>query len=698
MTLVGLPERPPTIDPANLIYKRRSLSASVESLHLEENYKGIQGVGFSLVVPKSLKDLHVATIRNDGFPGYTLHPEGDRDIYTSIIYLEPFNWRNQRAFGYDMFSEPVRHAAMEQARDQGKTSMSGKVVLVQETDKQVQSGFLMYLPVYKKGSTPVTLEERRTQILGWVYAPFRIGDLMLGLGGEHTGDLDVEVYDGEAVADSMRMYDSYTGEHHESGFSNLRTVKRVEINGHTWTLVIDALPSFAERIGGGKPKVIGIAGIGLSLLLTLVTWLLATGRKRALTLATEMNCELTERNQQLDFANRQLAHATRLKDEFLANMSHELRTPLNAILGMTEALQEEVIGPIVDHQRQALHIIEVSGTHLLELINDLLDLAKIESGEVVLDCVPVSMQQVCKSSLLFIKQQAQQKNICVEVDVQADLPYFLLDERRIRQVLINLLNNAVKFSHEGGDVKLVVGLGQLIDNNEALPATDALLIEVIDRGIGIAPEDIDKLFQPFIQIDSALNRQYAGTGLGLALVKQIVELHGGKVDVFSEIGKGSRFAVYLPCDKLAAPSTELVAKDQLDIPPRSGESPEKPYLLLLVEDNEANMNTFSSYLKAKGYKLLLARDGYEAVRLAELNLPALILMDIQMPGMDGLEATRRIRSNKKLVNIPIIALTALAMPEDREICLEAGADSYLSKPVKLSQLVGKIQQLLVRQG
>ena len=676
--------------------KRDEFHAYVESLHLEENYKGIQGVGFSLIVPKSQKDRHVATIRKDGFPGYTLRPKGERNPYTSIIYLEPFNWRNQRAFGYDMFSEPVRHAAMEQARDQGKTSMSGKVVLVQETDKQVQSGFLMYLPVYTKGSTPVTLEERRTQILGWVYAPFRMGDLMAGVAGEHTGELDFRVYDGAEVADSMQMYESYTGERHESGLSNLRTVKRLEINGHPWTLVIDPLPSFADRIGGGKPKVIGIAGIGLSLLLTLVTWLLATGRKRALALATEMNCELTERNQQLDFANRQLSRATRLRDEFLANMSHELRTPLNAILGMTEALQEEVIGPIDDHQRQALHTIEVSGTHLLELINDILDLAKIEAGEMVLDCVPVSMQQLCKSSLLFIKQQAQQKSICLEVSIQADLPYFLLDERRIRQVLINLLNNAVKFSHEGGDVKLAVGLDQATNNNGASLKRDVLLIEVIDRGIGIAPEDIGKLFQPFVQIDGALNRQYSGTGLGLAMVKQIVELHGGRVEVCSEVGKGSRFAVSLPCDKLAVSPPELAVKAQLDTLPKMDELPGKPHLLLLVEDNEANMYTFSSYLKAKGYRLLLARDGNEAVKLAQANLPSLILMDIQLTGVDGLAATRRIRSDKKLANIPIIALTALAMPEDRERCLAAGADDYLSKPVKLSQLVGKIQKLLLR--
>ena len=395
---------------------------------------------------------------------------------------------------------------------------------------------------------------------------------------------------------------------------------------------------------------------------------------------------LTETNAQLAITNEELARATRLKDEFLANMSHELRTPLNAILGMAEGLQEAVFGAISDRQRRALQTIEHSGSHLLELINDILDVAKIEAGQIELECSSVSVAHLCQSSLAFVKQQMFQKRIRLEAKLPAHLPNLLVDERRIRQVLINLLNNAVKFTPEEGQISLEVS--QL--------APDCLQIAVRDTGIGIAPENAKKLFQPFIQIDSALNRQYEGTGLGLALVKRLVELHGGRVTLDSELGVGSCFAIDLPCDSnsiLFTTRNPALATAELD----SGASAEptaRSPLILLAEDNEANINTVSSYLRAKGYQILIAKTGQEAIELAQLHRPDLILMDIQMPGMDGLEAIRQIKANSELNSILIIALTALAMPDDRQRCLDAGAKEYLAKPVRLKELSQLIQALL----
>ncbi len=404
---------------------------------------------------------------------------------------------------------------------------------------------------------------------------------------------------------------------------------------------------------------------------------------------------LTETNAQLAISNEELARATRLKDEFLANMSHELRTPLNAILGMTEGLQEAVFGAISDRQRRALETIERSGSHLLELINDILDVAKIEAGQIELECSSVSVTHLCQSSLAFVKQQMFQKRIRLEAKLPAQLPYLLVDERRIRQVLINLLNNAVKFTPEAGQISLEVsGLGDLRTDRIS---PSFLRIAIRDTGIGIAPENIGKLFQPFIQIDSALNRQYEGTGLGLALVKRLVELHGGRVELTSELGVGSCFTIELPSD----PDSILAITRQAEPPDATGldsASPDEPTarspLILLAEDNEANINTISSYLRAKGYRILLAKNGQEAIDLAQLHRPDLILMDIQMPGMDGLEAIRQINANSELNSILIIALTALAMPEDRQRCLDAGAREYLAKPVRLKELSQLIQALL----
>jgi len=397
---------------------------------------------------------------------------------------------------------------------------------------------------------------------------------------------------------------------------------------------------------------------------------------------------LTQRNEELAISNTELERATRLKDEFLANMSHELRTPLNSILGMNEALQEEVFGIMNEKQLKALRTVEKSATHLLTLINDILDVAKIEAGEVKLEYSYVSLEQLCASSLAFIKQQALKKRIQLQPKIAPGLPAVFVDEVRMRQVLLNLLTNAVKFTLEGGTVTLTVAI---------VPgaSSENLRIEVQDTGIGIAAENLEKLFKPFVQIDGALNRQQAGTGLGLTLVKQLVELHGGRVSLASELGVGSCFTIDLPYQpKPSGDSPGEQPTDLKDSTLVTTDSTSPKPLILLAEDDAANIATISAYLEAKGYDLIFANDGQEAVDLAQAEHPRLILMDIQMPGMDGLEAIGRIRQLDSLQQIPIIALTALAMKGDQERCLAAGANLYLSKPVKLKQLDMAIRDLL----
>ncbi|MEH2205727.1 MAG: PAS domain S-box protein [Nostoc sp.] len=555
----------------------------------------------------------------------------------------------------------------------------------------------------------------------------------------------------------------------------------------------------------------------------------------------QAEAQLRQTNEQLANANMELARATRLKDEFLANMSHELRTPLNAILGMSEGLQESVFGSINERQVKAIATIERSGRHLLELINDILDLSKIESGKLELQLSDVSVRSLCDTSLSFVKQMALKKNIRLSTHIYDNIGSIQVDDRRLRQVLINLLSNAVKFTPERGCVTLEVRLeaaegqrsrgaggqesGGAGEVNSASSSPN-LCFHITDTGIGIAPEEIGKLFQPFIQLDSSLNRQYSGTGLGLALVQKIINLHGGTVLVSTEVGKGSCFTVRIPyrtSDNVlrtqvttSLPSYPLLAEnaqvliiedsvaaaDQItryfremgmqpiiysqgegaveevlrvqpaliildlqlpnlsgwevlnqlktnpktkDIPtiiisvvdehskglaqgafeylvkpitraqlqvtieklqhPARSDSPslivlpevflETP-LILLAEDNQPNIDTMSAYLESRGYHLILANNGQQAIDLVRVQRPDLIVMDIQMPGMDGLEAIRRIRNEPQFVHIPIIALTALAMPGDRETCLAAGANEYLTKPVKLKQLVTTIQQLLGR--
>jgi PAS domain S-box-containing protein len=390
-----------------------------------------------------------------------------------------------------------------------------------------------------------------------------------------------------------------------------------------------------------------------------------------------------ERTADLSRANSNLARALRVKDEFLANMSHELRTPLNAILGLSESLGEQVAGPLNEKQQKYLSTINESGHHLLALINDILDLAKIEAGQITLDINKVDVNSVCQASLRMIKQLAQKKNQEVIFEIDGDLGLMWADERRLKQMIVNLLSNAVKFTPEYSRIGLEVHGDR---------AGNKVMITVWDTGIGIREEDLERLFKPFVQLDSGLAREATGTGLGLALVAQMARLHGGSVHALSKPGEGSRFVVQLPWEPAMA--TDMAAHLRntgkfLAIDPNA----HRP-TILLIEDTREVVMMLVDYLEMAGYKMVTAQDGVDGLEQAKLTHPDLILMDIQMPRMDGFEATQNLRNDPEFKDIPIVALTALAMPNDRQRCLDAGMDEYLSKPVNLKALTKTIKKLL----
>jgi CheY-like chemotaxis protein/two-component sensor histidine kinase len=343
-------------------------------------------------------------------------------------------------------------------------------------------------------------------------------------------------------------------------------------------------------------------------------------------------------------------------------MSHELRTPLNAILGLSESLAEGMAGSLNEKQQRYVTTIIESGHHLLSLINDILDLAKIEAGQIVLNVDEVDVERVCQASLRMITGMAHKKNQQVRLEIDPAARSVWADERRLKQMLVNLLSNAVKFTPENGELGIDVRAEQ---------EDKRVIFTVWDNGIGIKEADLTRLFQPFVQLDSSLAREVTGTGLGLALVTQMVRLHGGSIRVQSEPGKGSRFHITLPWEPALAKDAEWRLKSTgkfLAVRPDRKDRP----LILLIED---------------------ALAGLEQARRIP---PSLILMDIQMPTMDGLETTRRLRADPQFRNVPIIALTALAMPGDRERCLAAGATDYITKPVSLKKLAEMIEKYLLR--
>ncbi|MBL8098153.1 MAG: response regulator [Anaerolineales bacterium] len=421
---------------------------------------------------------------------------------------------------------------------------------------------------------------------------------------------------------------------------------------------------------------------------------IAITQNNLITALRELNMQLehrvAERTTELNKTNLELEHANHAKDEFLANMSHELRTPLNSILGLSESLLEQHRDPLTQSQQKSLQIIESSGKHLLDLINDILDLSKLQAG--MFDFYPQLVQpdELCKSSIIFVKSQVMKKNITLNYEVEEKISAFYADPRRLKQILVNLLTNAVKFTPENGQVTIKV-------NTKA--EKEVIAFSVIDTGIGISQENLSRLFTPFVQVESSLNRNFEGTGLGLALVQKLTDVHGGSVEVETEVGKGSRFTINLPYkqndteihheESKILPSKEI----QIDFQPK----PEKKNKrILLVEDNESNVLTIGEYLESHGYEIIIANDGLRAIEKASETNPDIILMDIQMPILDGLEATRRLRTDIQFEKTPIIALTALAMHGDRERCLEAGATEYMSKPVSLKELRKMIESFLTK--
>jgi len=419
-------------------------------------------------------------------------------------------------------------------------------------------------------------------------------------------------------------------------------------------------------------------------------------RKRIENLLAEERNQLAqrveERTSDLSRVNADLEHAVRVKDEFLASMSHELRTPLTGILGLSEVLQLKIYGELNDKQSTALKNIEESGRHLLDLINDILDLSKIEARKLELQFAPYSLADICQGSLQLIKGMVQHKHQHVNYSFPTEPIIVRADARRLKQVLVNLLSNAIKFTPENGELGLEV---------EAIQSERKIKLTVWDKGIGIKPEDMHKLFKPFTQLDSGLSREYSGTGLGLSLVQHLTELHNGGIEVESNLGKGSRFTIILPWspqNTTPIPYTfHRGNTGQLSSSTVSLEHSKAP-LVMYVDDNEMVLKMVGDFLEAEQYRVMKVRSGLELLERAAEHHPNIMLVDIQMPGIGGMETIRRVRAHPDplVAAAPVIAVTALAMPADRERCLRAGANDYMSKPLKLKELAAAIEKLLKR--
>ena len=383
--------------------------------------------------------------------------------------------------------------------------------------------------------------------------------------------------------------------------------------------------------------------------------------------------------------------ANQAKERFLASMSHELRTPLNAIMGTCEALVEGTYGELNTPQTRVLETAHTSGRHLLSLVNDLLDLSKIEADAFEAVLKPMSLVTVCTEVIQVMRPIVSQAGLKLSLSFDGEVDEVVSDERCIRQILLNLLGNALKFTRPGGRISLSLERrGQ------------GALISIEDTGVGIAASELSRIFEAFTQTDASANLGVSGTGLGLHLTRRLAHALGATVEVESELGVGSCFHLTLPLVAEAqerAPATSSrasLAERAGSASPTSSSPPERSRAsegldVLLVDDTPGNIGHVRDFLVTKGHRVSVATNGVEAIEQAQ-ELPDVILMDIQMPVMDGLEATRRLRADSKTEGLYIVALTSYAMGEDEARCLAAGVDLYESKPISLKRLLEIVEE------
>lgn len=745
----------------------------VERLLLPDRYPGIQGVGFSQAIPQAERDAHVARIRAQGYPDYDIHPPGQRDLYTSIVFLEPFLRRNLAAFGYDMYSEPTRRRAMQRAAQLGETSITGKVTLLQETHGKVQAGVLLYVPVYRPNAPLTTPEQRMQALRGFVYSPYRVEDLMRGILRAADLPLALHIYASPGEELEHLLYASH--EAPEPGSAGFSQLQQLDLYGQTWTLRMDSRPEFDERFHSNEALVFGL-GLGLSLLVFFLTSSLALRHSRAQALASEMTRHIRQSRHDLRLSEERLSLALKgsndglwdldleagsmfasprawemlgyrpneltcdlklwerltvaedlaqqkarlaqtmlsnvdhfttelrlqhkhghvvpvllrghiqrdpqgmaqrisgtlmdlterkrveqMKNDFVSTVSHELRTPLTSISGALGLIVGGALGAAPPAMQQMLEIAYRNSLRLGHLINDLLDMEKIAAGKMSFELREHSLGDLLEESLASNQALCEQHGVRCTLEHPADVLVWV-DGLRLQQVLGNFLSNAVKFTPEGGEIRL----------HSSLRGTK-VRISVTDQGPGIPEAFRSRVFEKFAQADASDSRQKSGTGLGLAITKELIERMGGTVGFDCVPGQGTTFWCELP----------------IQIPPAESDCRDGQPRILVVEDEPDTGRLLHMMLREGGYGVERVQSLHQArEKLAASHYEAMTL-DLHLPDGSGMQLIDELRDQPAMQDLPIVVISAAHQFEQAQF--PAGI-VWLHKPITNAQLLVAVEQ------
>lgn len=669
---------------ASSTVERREFRDFVAALNIEKSFPGVQSVGWVEMVTAAQKKAHIDAIRREGFPDYTIKPPGERELYAVVVYVEPFQGRNMRAFGQDHYVDPVRRHTINLARDLNAVFISGKVKLAQETDQRVQAGFQMALPVYKSGIPPTTVDERRKQFIGLVGSSFRMGDLMRGILGPHSknSDIDIEIYDGEEIAEPALMHDADgVLQANRVSQSRFHTVKKIMVAHHTWTLAAHSLPAFEAKLDRTKPNFIAVTGIGTGGLLGILTGVLMRGRARAVKAALTQRANdalrlyRTEMQQQVKVATAELAAqktaaemANAAKSHFLAAASHDLRQPMHAI-----GLYVEALKPLLSGRQAAgtLDKLAASVTALEGLFNAILDVSKLDAGAVQPQWQAIALRDFLQNLVSSLQMDAAHQGL--DLRVRAYDAYILGDPQLLERILRNLVSNALRYTERGGVLLSARRRGSNV------------LIQVYDTGEGISPEALPRIFDEFYQAHNPARDRSQGLGLGLSIVRRLAQLLDYPLSVRSVPGKGTVFSLTVPrCEKPDLPTAKKY--QQPTYANMHG-------CIAIVDDDAQVLDGLKTLLTGWGLDVVAA-DGSESLCAQLTHAPDVLLTDWRLAqGETGQHVVNKLVARFPGARIQVLVITGDISMDGQEI---SGLSQLpaLHKPVKPARLRALLREML----